>query len=132
MREYADCIYCGGQVKEQCLAGEIRWKAQLYLVEDVPTGVCTQCGEKVLKPQVAKAEDKLLEKGSPVKKVEVPVLSYTADAMQSDSAASAGRKQGRHEAHHPCAAMCTRRQYPSCIPCSNDAIRHRGTWASRD
>ena len=81
MADYADCIYCGGQVTEQCLAREIRWKGQLYLIEDVPMGVCGQCGEKFLKPPVAKALDELLEKGSPTKKVEIPVLAYTAGAV---------------------------------------------------
>ena len=75
---YADCIYCGGQVKEQRLLREIHWKGQLYLVENVPMGVCGQCGEKFLQPHVAKALDELIEKGAPTRKVEIPVLSYAA------------------------------------------------------
>ena len=81
MSDYADCIYCGGLVQQQCLPREVRWKGQLYLVEDVPTGVCGQCGEKFLKPHVAKAVDGLLEKGTPSRRVEIPVLSYTAGAV---------------------------------------------------
>ena len=81
MPGYADCIYCGGQVKEQCLPREIRWKGQLYLIEGVPMGVCSQCGEKFLKPHVAKAIDDLLERGVPAKKVEIPVFLYTAGSV---------------------------------------------------
>ena len=81
MSDYSDCVYCGGQVIERRLPREIRWKGQLYIVEDVPMGVCRQCGEKFLKPQVAKAVDALLEKGEPVTRVEVPVLSFTAGAV---------------------------------------------------
>ncbi len=78
MSDYADCIYCGGQVMGQRLSREIRWKGKLYIVEDVPMGVCGQCGEKFLKPQVAKAIDNLVEKGRPVRTLEVPVLSFAA------------------------------------------------------
>lgn len=78
MHDYCDCIYCGGQVTEQQLPREVRWKGRLYLVEDVPMGVCEQCGEKFLKPDVAKTIDALLERGKPSKKIEVPVLPFVA------------------------------------------------------
>lgn len=78
MAEYSDCIYCGGQVTEHQLPREIRWKDQLYLVEDVPMGVCEQCGEKFLKPHVAKRVDALLAEGKPTRKIEIPVLPFAA------------------------------------------------------
>ena len=75
--EYADCFYCGGAVKEQNVTREIRWEGQLIIFENVPTGVCTQCGEKVLKPQVAKSIDATIEaKKKPSKMLEVPVYEY--------------------------------------------------------
>ncbi len=77
MREYGDCYYCGGAVKEQLVAREIRWKGQLLVFEDVPMGVCTQCGEKVLKPDVAKRLDQVLQQGQkPAKTIQVPVYEY--------------------------------------------------------
>ena len=76
MRRYADCIYCGGPVKERRVQREIRWKGRLYVVENVPVGLCGQCGEKFLKPAVAKALDAVLEKGEPVGQLQIPVLSY--------------------------------------------------------
>lgn len=78
MTNYSDCIHCGGQVTGQRLPREIRWKGQLYLVEDVPMGVCEQCGEKFLKPDVAKAVDALLAEGKPTRKIEIPVLPFVA------------------------------------------------------
>ena len=30
---------------------EIRWGDQLFIIENVPMGVCIQCGEKVIKPK---------------------------------------------------------------------------------
>lgn len=73
---FADCIYCGGQVRERTATREVRWKGELYLVEQVPMGVCDQCGERFLKSDVAKASDRLLASGKPTRTASVPVLTY--------------------------------------------------------
>lgn len=79
--EYSDCYYCGGIVKEKLMPRELRWQGQLFIFEDVPMGICTQCGEKVLKPEVAKAIDQVLhEKKKPTRTIEVPVYHYESDA----------------------------------------------------
>ena len=76
-KKYSDCFYCGGAVKEQPTSRECRWKGKLFIFENVPMGVCTQCGEKVLRPEVAKAIDQLLrEKKKPAKTIQVPVYQY--------------------------------------------------------
>jgi len=77
MKKYNDCYYCGGTVKETNSSREIWWKETLYILEKVPIGVCLQCGEKVLKPEVAKEIDLILkEKNKPHKIIEVPVYEY--------------------------------------------------------
>ena len=77
---FADCVYCGGQVEERTASREVRWKGELYLVEDVPMGVCNQCGERFLKPDVAKAIDRLLACGKPTRTASVAVMTYGTDA----------------------------------------------------
>ena len=72
---FADCLYCGGDVQERTETREIRWRGELYLIEHVPLGVCSQCGERFLKPGVAKAIDRLLERGKPTRTLMVPVLT---------------------------------------------------------
>ena len=55
-------------------------KRKWYILEDVPIGVCQQCGEKGLKPEVAKAIDRILhEDKTPLRALEVPVYAYEAD-----------------------------------------------------
>ncbi len=77
MAEYEDCFYCGGKVTEKYLPREIWWESRLHIIENVPMGVCTQCGEKVLKPNVAKQIDSfLMDKGMPMKTMEVPVYEF--------------------------------------------------------
>jgi YgiT-type zinc finger domain-containing protein len=74
---YSDCFYCGGAVDEHLMPREIRWQGQLLIFEDVPMGVCRQCGEKFLRPEVAKAIDRvLLEQKKPTRTIQVPVYHF--------------------------------------------------------
>ena len=76
-KEYSDCYYCGGPLQEHLLPRELRWKGQLFVFEDVPTGVCAQCGKKFVKPETAKAIDRVLtERRNPTKTIQVPVYQY--------------------------------------------------------
>ena len=76
-KKYSDCFFCGGPVEEKRIARELRWKGELFIIENVPVGVCAQCGEKVLRPEVAKSIDKVLQKKrKPVKTIQVPVYQY--------------------------------------------------------
>jgi len=82
VKKYSDCYYCGGAVEEQLIPHECRWKGKLFILENVPVGVCTQCGEKVLKPEVAKAIDQVfLEERKPTKTIQVPVYQYEPDIV---------------------------------------------------
>ena len=76
-KKYSDCFFCGGEVTEQLLSREFRWQGQLFIFEDVPMVVCSQCGEKVLRPEVAKAVDVVLQgKKKPIRTIKVPVYQY--------------------------------------------------------
>lgn len=76
-REYSDCYFCGGEVKEQRIAREIWWQGALHLIEGVPVGVCQQCGQKVILPEVAKVIDKMLAgEVSPDHFVQVPAYQF--------------------------------------------------------
>lgn len=59
---------------------ELRWEGRLFVFENVPMGVCTQCGEKFLVPEVVKGIDKMLQDKRPTKTIQVPVYQYKADA----------------------------------------------------
>ena len=66
-----------GLVQFKMIFTEIRWKGNLLIFENVPVGVCKQCGEKVIKPEVAKAIDQLLQdEKKPAKIIQVPVYQY--------------------------------------------------------
>lgn len=78
---YSDCFYCGGAVEERRLPREVRWQGQLFIFENVPLGVCVQCGEKFIKPEVAKSIDRILqEQPQPTRTLQVPVYQYEPGA----------------------------------------------------
>jgi YgiT-type zinc finger domain-containing protein len=79
---YSDCFYCGGAVEERNLPREVRWQGQLFIFENVPLGVCSQCGEKFIKPQVTKSLDRALQgQQQPTRVLHVPVFQYEPDLV---------------------------------------------------
>jgi YgiT-type zinc finger domain-containing protein len=53
------CYICKGKVTETRLKVDFRWGRKLKVIENVPAGVCQQCGEKYFKSAVYKAMEKL-------------------------------------------------------------------------
>ena len=76
--EYTDCFFCGGVVEERLMPREMRWNGELLVFDDVPMGICTQCGEKYLLPNVAKKIDAALHQSAkhPSRILNVPVYQY--------------------------------------------------------
>lgn len=76
MEPYGDCIYCGGEIAERMERIDYRVHGQLYILENVPTGVCTQCGEQYFQAQVAKEmENAVLNARGPIETIPVPVIA---------------------------------------------------------
>lgn len=74
---YSDCYFCGGELAEQRGVREIWWQGRLHLVENVPLGVCGQCGQKVVLPAVAKMIDQILAGQEPPSSfVQVPSYRF--------------------------------------------------------
>lgn len=75
--QYSDCYFCGGEVQEQHVSREIWWQGKLHLIEGVPVGVCSQCGQKVVLPVVAKSIDQILGgQTTPDHFVQVPTFRF--------------------------------------------------------
>lgn len=77
-RTYSDCYFCAGPVEEKLIQRDVWWEGRLVIIDKVPVGVCRQCGEKVVLPDVAKQIDSLLkEPGSPDREIKVPVYCFS-------------------------------------------------------
>lgn len=78
MKPYGDCVYCGGDVVEKLEEIDYRHRGELYILRNVPTGVCGQCGEQYFTADVARKMERSIEAGrDEVDRVSVPVIETT-------------------------------------------------------
>ena len=78
MHEYADCSFCGGEVKARRVELDYRHKGNLFIFRRVPAGVCQQCGEKYLTAKVAKhIERKVQTREKWTKTIPIPVSVFS-------------------------------------------------------
>lgn len=75
--EYAPCSLCGGEVVAKLVQYEYHWEGKFFVFEDVPAGVCRQCGEAYFTAETVKAMEKaVLSNLKPKRVIEVPIFSY--------------------------------------------------------
>ena len=78
MHKYGDCSFCGGEVKEDKVELDYRYKGKLYIFKDAPAGVCQQCGEKYLTAKVSKEiERRIQTKKKFDKTIPIPVYLFS-------------------------------------------------------
>ena len=72
------CEYCGGPVKQRKVRVDHRWKGVLIVVENVPVGVCHNCGERYYDAAVLRKLDLMAqgEVGS-ISRISVVVADYS-------------------------------------------------------
>ena len=78
MTSYDSCSYCGGRVQPRLVTKPCWWGEQMIaLVENVPAGVCEQCGERYYAAEVFEEVERLAkEHTEPVRTLAVPVRVY--------------------------------------------------------
>jgi YgiT-type zinc finger domain-containing protein len=77
--DYGKCHVCGEQMEEKRINQDFWLKGKLIVVESVPTGVCPQCGEKVVKADVGRQLSSLIGNVRRLpkrKSISVPVIRY--------------------------------------------------------
>ena len=72
------CYFCKGKTEIKNVDVDFRWGDKLFVVQDVPVEICTQCGERYYSAEVSKKLDELVKKSSqkPQKTLEVPVFNW--------------------------------------------------------
>ena len=72
-----ECYFCKGRVEQQKVDVDFRWGRKLKVIEDVPAGVCQQCGEKYFEAAVYKAMERLAaSRAKPVARLTVDVMRF--------------------------------------------------------
>ena len=72
-----ECYFCKGRVEQQKVDVDFRWGHKLKVIEDVPAGVCQQCGEKYFEASVYKAMERLAaSRAKPTARLTVDVMRF--------------------------------------------------------
>lgn len=77
--DYGKCHVCGAPVEERLTEQTIHADQDWILVRSVPTGVCTRCGEQILRWHVAARLEEIIRDRStkkPDQRIEVPVFAF--------------------------------------------------------
>lgn len=68
------CPFCGGELREKTVTHLQSYQGKVYILENVPAEVCTQCGEVLLRPEVLEKMQQLVWSGAaPKRTAKVPV-----------------------------------------------------------
>jgi HTH-type transcriptional regulator / antitoxin MqsA len=71
------CFQCRGDLEERSIILDQRRDGELYVIEEVPAEVCTQCGETYLSAGVLKVVDEIIKNRTQAEKeVKVPVWKF--------------------------------------------------------
>ncbi|HEV8607069.1 MAG TPA: YgiT-type zinc finger protein [Tepidisphaeraceae bacterium] len=75
--KYGRCENCGGVVVEKRLTVDRRIGGKLHEFEDVPVGVCRDCGQRIYKGPVLEQLERMARSETNVKKtIQVPVSRF--------------------------------------------------------
>jgi YgiT-type zinc finger domain-containing protein len=80
--DYGRCHICGGRMKEAHIKQEFWIKGELIVIEDVPAGVCTQCGGKIVKAEVGRQIAALIGDSKRLRKARTLSVPVTRFAKQ--------------------------------------------------
>ena len=78
MHTFDDCSYCGGRVTSRRVQKPCWWGDRLIaMVDNVPAGVCEQCGERYYQAKVLKAIENLLKHKRTFKtQIKIPLADF--------------------------------------------------------
>lgn len=77
--DYGNCHACEGKVAEKLVDQMVQEAEDWILIRSVSTGVCTQCGEKILRSQVIVQLEQILndrDGRAPDQCIQVPVFAF--------------------------------------------------------
>jgi len=68
------CPFCGGELEGRVITHPQSYQGKVYILENVPAEVCSQCGEVLLRPKVLEKMQQLVWSGvAPRRTTQVPV-----------------------------------------------------------
>ncbi|RIK78029.1 hypothetical protein DCC62_08510 [candidate division KSB1 bacterium] len=81
--DYGECEICDTPMVEKRIKQDFWIRGQLIVVENVPAGVCPQCGGKIVTAEVGRRIATLLENSEKIAnapRISVPAINWEAEA----------------------------------------------------
>ncbi len=81
---YGECEICDTPMEEKRIKQDFWIRGELIVVQDVPAGVCPQCGEKIVRADVGRWLAKLLENSDRIAKaprISVPSITFDVEEL---------------------------------------------------
>jgi YgiT-type zinc finger domain-containing protein len=82
--DYGECEVCDTPLEEKLIKQDFWIRGNLIVVENVPTGVCPQCGEKVVRAEIGRRIAELLQNSERIAqapRISVPAVRFDVDAV---------------------------------------------------
>ena len=79
MYDYGKCHVCDTLMVERNIQQDFWIKNKLIVIEEIPAGVCPQCGEKIVNAEVGEHIAKLIKDNHRIKEaptISVPLIKY--------------------------------------------------------
>lgn len=80
--DYGECHICGEKMEAKRIRQDFWRKDKLIVVEDIPAGVCPQCGEKVVQADIGRSIAALFEDAKRLqhtRTMSVPIVNFTKE-----------------------------------------------------
>lgn len=72
------CVFCGGEIQEKVVTVVKEYRGEIFIVENVPAGVCRQCGEREYTAKVASKLEEIFKEHKAIQRERlVPVANFS-------------------------------------------------------
>ncbi len=81
---YGECEICGTPMQEKRIKQDFWIRGQLLVVDDVPAGVCPQCGEKIVRADIGRRIAELLNNAEQIAqapRLAVPQIKFEIEEV---------------------------------------------------
>ena len=73
---YGKCE-CGGKIIETRISYYRKFNKKIYVFENVPIGICKECGERIFKGEVLERLEEISKNSNYIsKELKIPIYSY--------------------------------------------------------
>ena len=85
--DYGKCDICDTLMVEKHIKQDFWIRGELIVIENLPVGVCPQCGEKVVRAEIGQLAIKLIEDSDKIAKaprISVPSIKFDAEELEAN------------------------------------------------